>query len=220
MTVMEVGGGLSPKVLATHGVLLGGDDFDRMLMKPLKKYFGEGATLRNRAPLPAHLMGMLDSWQTMVMLSRPEYRSVLRDARRGRDPESIKRLETLVYKNLGFLLFQEIEKAKIAISDGATAYIHLQTADLHIKELVSRPQFERLIAPYIEQVDQALDEVLVQSGLKTDKIQAVLRTGGTSEIPAFVRLLTRKFGYDRMRQLSPFETIVGGLAIKANEIFG
>lgn len=217
MTVMEVGGNQPPQVLATQGVLIGGDDFDRVLMEPMKKYFGEGATLRNRTPLPAHLMGMLDSWQTMVLLSRPEYKSIIRSARRGSDPESIRRLETLVNRNLGFTLFQELEKTKILLSSEATAFLEFRADGLSLKELITRPQFERLISDYVAQVDEAIDEVLKQSGLKANQIKAVLRTGGTAEIPAYVRLLTKKFGYDRMRKLSPFETIVGGLAIKAGE---
>jgi len=216
-TVMEVGGGETPRVLSTLGVLLGGDDLDRAILQPLKKFFGEGATMRNRTPLPAHLMGMLDSWQTMVLLSRPEYKSILRDARRGSDPDSIQRLETLVNKNLGFSLFQEIERAKIKLSREATAWIRVETEELRLKDLRRRPQFERLIAPFVEQVDDALNETLRLSGLRANQIQAVLRTGGSSEIPAFIRLLGEKFGHDRLRELSPFETIVGGLAIKAGE---
>lgn len=174
--------------------------------------------MRNRTPLPAHLMGMLDSWQTMVLLSRPEYKSILRDARRGSDPDAIQNLETLVNKNLGFSLFQEIEKAKIKLSSEATAWIQMEAEGLHLKDLITRPQFERLIAPFVEQVDAALEETLALSGLYADQIQAVLRTGGSSEIPAFIHLLGDKFGYDRLRELSPFETIVGGLAIKAGEL--
>ncbi|GAB4577884.1 MAG: Hsp70 family protein [Anaerolineales bacterium] len=216
-TVMEVGGKEAPRVLATFGVLLGGDDLDREIMQPLKRFFGEGATLRNRMPLPAHLMGMLDSWQTMVLLSRPEYKSILRDARRGNDPDAIQRLETLVNKNLGFSLFQEIERAKIKLSGEATAWINMEKEGLHLKDLITRPQFERLISHHIAQVDAALDETLRLSGLHADQLQAILRTGGSSEIPAFIRLLGDKFGHDRLRELSPFETIVGGLAIRARE---
>lgn len=214
-TVMEAGGKETPRVLSTFGVLLGGDDLDRAIMQPLKRFFGEGASLRNRMPLPAHLMGMLDNWQTMVLLSRPEYRSILRDARRGSDPDSIQRLETLVNKNLGFSLFQEIERAKISLSREATAWIHMEKEGLFLKDLITRPQFERLIAHHVEEVDAALDETLRLSGLRAGQIQTVLRTGGSSEIPAFIRLLGDKFGHDRLRELSPFETIVGGLAIRA-----
>ncbi len=216
-TVMEVGGSQPPNVLATHGILLGGDDLDRALMQPLRKYFGDGATMRDRTPFPAHMLGMLDSWQTMVLLSRPEYKSVLRSAKRGSDPQSIQRLETLVNKNLGFKLFQNLEQAKIQLSTEATATIRMNDHGLRLREMFTRPQFERLIEEHVVRVEKAIDEALRQSGLQAEQIHAILRTGGTSEIPVFARMLTRKFSYDRIRELSPFATIVGGLAIKAWE---
>lgn len=215
LTVMELGGAAAPQVLATRGVLLGGDDMDRALLQPLKRHFGEGATLRNRQPVPAHLFGLLDSWQTMVLLSRPEYRAILRDARRGSDPEAIDRLAALVDKNLGFALFQQVEQAKIRLSNEATAYVELHHDAFQMKDLVTRPQFERLLEPNLRQVEADLDAVLAESGLRTDQIQVVLRTGGSAQIPAFIRLLGEKFGHDRLRPLNPFESIVGGLAVIA-----
>jgi len=218
LTVMQVGGSQPPDVLATNGVLIGGDDLDRSLMRPLRSLFGESATMRDRTPFPAHLLQMLDSWQTMVMLSRPEYNSLFRSARRGSDPEAVHRLETLVSKNLGFPLFQGLEQAKMRLSTEATAWIELNEQGLRLREMFTRPQFERLIDPFIVEVEKAVDEILKQSGLSPGQVQAVLRTGGSSQVPAFIRMLTSKFGYDRLRALSHFESIVGGLAIKASEM--
>jgi len=218
LTIVELGGRSEPQIIATRGVLLGGDDLDRTMMQPLKPRFGEGATLRNRTPLPAHLMGMLDNWQTMVLLSRPEYRSILADARRGSDPQSIERLETLVTRNLGFRLFQEIELAKIRLSDKATALVNLQSGGLNLNETFTRPQFERLIARFVAQVETEIDALLQEAGLKAESIDALLRTGGSAEIPAFVRMLGNKFGHDRLRAMNPFESIVGGLGILAERL--
>ena len=217
LTIMELGGSRPPQVLATQGVLVGGDDLDRALLQSLKRHFGDGATLRNRRPVPAHIFSLLDSWQTMVLLSRPEYKAILRDARRGSDPEAIERLIQLVDKNLGFALFQEIERGKIRISSDATAYVELQREDFHLKDLVTRPQFERLIDSYLQQISADVDAVLEMSGLRADQVQAVLRTGGSAQIPAFIRMLGEKFGQDRLRPLNPFETIVGGLAIRSEQ---
>lgn len=216
-TVMELGGSQPPRVLATHGVLVGGDDLDRAMMGPLKRYLGEGASLRNRQPFPAHLFQYLDSWQTMVLLSRPEHREVFRSARRGSDPEAIERLETLVTKNLGFKLFQGLEGAKIELSTNATAHLDMTPSGLKLRQMYTRPQFERLVTDTEERVAQGIDEVLCRAGFTGDEIQVVLRTGGSSEIPLFIRMLTQKFGDDRLRALSPFETIVGGLSIMAAE---
>jgi hypothetical chaperone protein len=215
LTVVDLGGAAEPVVLATRGVLVGGDDLDRALLQTLKRYFGDGASLRNRQPVPAHLFGLLDSWQTMVLLSRPEYRAILRDARRGTDPEAIERLIQLVNKNLGFALFQEIEAAKIRLSAEATAHVFLEQDDFRFKQLVTRPEFERLAKPFMEQIEADLDQVVADSGLQARDIQAVLRTGGSAQIPAVTRMLGEKFGHDRLRPLNPFETIVGGLAILA-----
>ena len=43
--IMELGGNRPPEVLATQGVLVGGDDLDRALLQSLKRHFGDGATL-------------------------------------------------------------------------------------------------------------------------------------------------------------------------------
>jgi hypothetical chaperone protein len=38
-TIAELGGKKEPKIIATHGVLVGGDDLDRRIMQSLREYF-------------------------------------------------------------------------------------------------------------------------------------------------------------------------------------
>lgn len=217
LTIVEVGGSRAPNVLASHGVLLGGDDLDRALVATLRKHLGEGASFRDGTPFPAHILGMLDSWQMMVELSRPRYREVMRQAMLGSDPDAIKRLEALVQLNLGFQLFQELEQAKIRLSSLEATEIQMALNGTEIREQISRNQFERLIQPEVEIVRQALAETLRLAGLRPADVQAVVRTGGSAEVPVFIRLLGETFGLDSLRPLNPFETIVGGLAIRAAE---
>jgi hypothetical chaperone protein len=219
-TVMEVGGAEAPRVLATHGVLVGGDDLDRALMRPIRKHFGDGATFRDGRPLPAHLASMLESWQTMVNLSRPRYREMMRDARGGSDPRAIKNLEELVRHNLGFQLFQELEQSKIRLSGDELTDINFAVNGIRIVEPVSRREFETFIWSELEQAEAGIQEVLLKSGLKAEQIGAVLRTGGTSEVPAIIQLLANHFDPGKIRAISPFTSIVGGLAIRASEMNG
>jgi hypothetical protein len=44
----------------------------------------------------------------------------------------------------------------------------------------------------------------------------VLRTGGSSLIPVFGRLLADQFGEEKLRQIHPLTSIVGGMAVIAN----
>ena len=219
-TVMEVGGQQAPRVLATHGVLVGGDDLDRALMRPIRKHFGEGATFRDGRPLPAHLASMLESWQTMVNLSRPRYRELMRDARHGSNPEAINNLEQLVRHNLGFQLFQELEQSKIRLSDNPMTNIDFAINGVRIEEPVTRQAFESFIWQELELAEGGIHEVLRKSGLRADQIGAVLRTGGTSEVPAIIRMLANHFDPSKIRAISPFTSIVGGLAIRATEMAG
>ena len=151
----------------------------------------------------------------MVELSRPRYREVMRQAMLGSDPEAIRRLEALVMHNLGFQLFQELEQGKIRLSTQEATDIVMALNGVEIRETIARPRFERLIHAEIGQVEESLDEVLRRAGMDADGIDVVVRTGGSAEVPAFIRLLEGKFGPDRLRPLNPFETIVGGLAFLA-----
>jgi hypothetical chaperone protein len=218
MTIMEVGGRAKPITIATQGVLLGGDDMNSVLMQTLLKKFGEGSLTSDGYPFPSHLFRMLFSWQNMVELSRPEYSEIFRQGLRGSDPESIQRLHTLVHNKLGFKLFRELERIKISLSDTYYAVLQFIEEGLTLQETITRSRFENLIQEDLNYVEKAIDELLVKSGLKPGQISAVLRTGGSSAIPAFINLLGARFGYERVKELNLFTTIVGGLAVKGHEL--
>lgn len=218
MTIMEVGGKRQPQVIASDGVLLGGDDLTALIMKRLLPYFGEGALLADGYPVPAHIFDMLYSWQNMVELSRPQYANIIAQAKKGNDPGGAKRLETLVNKKLGFSLFQELERVKVGLSSDYLMPIEFEKEDLRLREIILRTQFERLFQDDLSRTAHAIDELLLKSGLKSDQIHAVLRTGGSSEIPAFIELLADRFGANRIKEINPFTTIVGGLALKGHEL--
>lgn len=218
MTIMEVGGATPPRTLATQGVLLGGDDLTAALMRTLLKWFGEGSCLPDGMPFPPHILEMLSSWQSIVELSRPRFASLLEQGKRGSDPQGIRRLEVLATRQLGFELFQALEKTKMGLSSQDVVRLVFERDGLSLKEYVIRSTFESLIRQEVERTDAAIDELLTKSGLAADDISGVLRTGGSSEIPVFVDLLARRFGPDRIQAIDAFTTITGGLALKGREL--
>lgn len=218
MTIMEVGGTSLPKTVATQGVLLGGDDMNTALMHPLLRSFGQGAVMGNGYPFPSHIFEKLFSWQNMVELSRPEYLALFRQAEQGSDPVGIGRLETLVNNKLGFRLFQKLEQAKIDLSSNLYTQLDIDDHGLNLRNTITRGRFEDLIQSDLMMVEEALDELMLKSGLESDQIHAVLRTGGSSAIPAFIDLLANRFGRAQIKEMNPFTTIVGGLAIKGHEL--
>lgn len=218
LTVAELGGAAPPRVLATHGILVGGDDLDRRLMQSLRKYFGGADKSNGSKALPAYVLDPLDNWQTMPLLSRPHYMQMINEfEKEGFDKRGIAALRTLVTHNLGFKLFREIEQAKKRLSDKHLTTLDFEYADVQIHETITRRDLERLIVKEIELVEAGVRHTLDLAGVKPRDIDVVLRTGGTSAVPVFARLLEGIFGEDKLAELELLTSVVGGLAVVAQQ---
>ncbi len=215
LTLAEVGGPTPPQIMATLGVLVGGDDLDKRLMQFLFKYFG-GVPLAGRRALPPYVLDFLENWQTMPLLSRPQSLKLLGEYRAD-NPKAIDALLALVTRNLGFQLFREIEQAKIRLSDARLTELKFNYADIHIRESLTRHKFEDLIAPEIAAVETGVRQILREAAIDPDRVDVVLRTGGTSAVPAFTELLATIFDRRKLRSLELLTSVVGGLAIAAHE---
>lgn len=217
LTIAEVGGKLESKILSTRGVLIGGDDLDRRIMQILLKYFGAGAKMKSGEPFPSFILGMLGGWQTMPDLSRPRYRRLIKNLQETcSNPEALYALETLVTQNIGFKLFQEIERAKKRLSRETATRFDFAYDNIEIHEVITRQQFEEAISKEVEQVEEGVLQVVNAAGIKPSQVDIVLRTGGTSLVPVFIRLLAKLFGEEKLREMDPLTSVVGGLAVAAH----
>jgi molecular chaperone DnaK (HSP70) len=88
---------------------------------------------------------------------------------------------------------------------------------MDIWELYTRHQFEQDIQEYREQIEKVLLETIEASGLETGQIDAVVKTGGSSNIPIFSTLLDRTFRADRVIASNSFSSVTAGLAISAHQ---
>ena len=58
-------------------------------------------------------------------------------------------------------------------------------------------------------------DTIARSGLEPGAIDAVVKTGGSSNIPLFTDMLARIFGAEKVKESNAFSSVVAGLAIKA-----
>ncbi len=218
LTIVEVGGRERPRVIATRGVLVGGDDLDRRIMTYLLDYFGRGTKVDGDVDFPPEYLDQLESWQSMPELSRPEPLSKIRHYQKSSDnPQAMRALETLVTQNVGFKLFREIERTKKRLTPDLMAPLTFQYQHIDINQRLLRRDFEALIEPELAQVAEDVYKVLDDASLGPDDVDIVLRTGGTSLVPAFVAMLSDIFGHDKIREMDPLTSVVGGMAIVAHE---
>lgn len=218
LTVVEVGGRKPPRVIATRGVLVGGDDLDRRIMISLLDYFGRGAKVDGGVDFPPEYLDQLESWQSMPELSRPEPLSKIRHYQKSSDnPCAMRALETLVTQNVGFKLFREIERTKKQLTPNIMAPLKFEHEHIDINERLLRRDFEAMIEPELSQVAADVHTVLDEANLSPEEIDVVLRTGGTSLVPAYVSMLSHIFGHNKVREMDPLTSVVGGMAIVAHE---
>jgi hypothetical chaperone protein len=220
LTVMRVGG-RERQVLATGGIDIAGDVFDREIIRyRLLDHFGRGTSLGAQGlPFPAYLTEALTHWQEIPALSTPKTLRLLDEAQRtGDHPARVRALESLVVNNYGFAMFDAVEGAKRELSDAYSAVIRLQAPDIQVWQLLTRTQFEMIITAYRREIAARVRDTLQRSGLERDEIDAVVRTGGSSQIPCFIALLAEQFGAEKLRLENTFGGVTSGLAIRAWEL--
>lgn len=89
-----------------------------------------------------------------------------------------------------------------------------------IHEDISREEFDIMIARHLDVIDATIDRALDGACCTADDIDLVVRTGGSSQIPAFVERLTRRFGARKVEERDAFNTVALGLGLKACELWG
>ncbi len=219
-TVMLIDLAGQREVLATGGVAIGGDLLDsRIVTGALLPYFGAGARFGpRRRELPAYIFEDLADWQSIVELSRPRTLEIIENAVHTSDrPQQLRALRSLVRENYGLPLFAEVEQAKRRLSGELQTDIAMDAGEIHFRHQLLRIEFERLIGPEARTIGACIEQTLQDAGLRPDQVDIVLRTGGSSRIPRFVRLLSDIFGAERVREVDAFTSVGAGLGVAAWE---
>ena len=223
LTVMRLGNRQRRAVLATGGIPVAGDVFDQKLVRAkLTRHFGQGTLYgaRHKAlTVPQWIYDTFSNWQTILELQSAENRKILQEiAQTARHRYQIDALVNLVSSNYGLRMFDIVERTKRTLSEKRGAEILLEGPGFHVRDFVTRSEFENIIRNEIVAIDRHLDETLAASGLAAGQIDAVIRTGGSSEIPVFHEMLARKFGAEKVRRIDVFSSVTAGLGVIAHGI--
>ena len=128
----------------------------------------------------------------------------------------IRRLQRLIFDDLGYPMAWAIERTKRAFSEQPTAtftFDEFYSDSLDICVNVERTAFaahsEAILTSYREAVNLALE----RAGLKDRAINVVFLTGGTSQLPFIRHLFTARFGEEKLRSADSFTSVCEGLAL-------
>ncbi|MBN1965863.1 MAG: Hsp70 family protein [Anaerolineae bacterium] len=217
LTLAEIGGQARPVVLATHGLLLGGDDFDRRIMeKFLWKSFGYDKPYENGYRLSYEIYDYLLDWSRHPDMTRLDaYTQVRRAALVTKAGPEFTALLSLVENKHGFALFEAIEESKIALSSQEETTLQFQAEGIAIHKHLTRQRFARSIQDMCARIEETIGAVLEEADLAAADVDLVLCTGGSSAVPAVQAVLAARFGSRKLRRHDPFLSVSSGLAIAA-----
>jgi hypothetical chaperone protein len=179
-------------VLASHGIRVGGTDFDRLLgLAEVMPHLGfKSTTGGGKGIMPRHYYLDLATWHRINMLYTQRTAADLKALRAIADhPERIDRLIRVVSTHAGHRVAMAVEDAKIALSDADVARLHLSAFTGGPNPLARREAFEDAIAAPLDRIAQTLRDLLSQAGLVPDAIGTVFMTGGSSGLPALRRVV-------------------------------
>lgn len=208
-------------VITTHGIGLGGDHIDQILFRELLfPLLGKGEMWRRRGmdreietkfPFEDY-EDLLVNWAVTYTLNQNRYTTPVMDCieQGGPAAQKFRRLREIIKHNLSYSLFARLKDLKAALSEHTEAVLDIPELDIELT--VTRAAFEGMIVTQLQQVEQVVDETVARAGLRYDEIDVVLRTGGSSLIPAVTRILEQRFP-NRVDLHDPFTSVAAGLAI-------
>jgi hypothetical chaperone protein len=171
-------------------------------------------------PVPNWLYEQLERWHYLSFLKTKKNMELLRQIRfQALEPQKLDALIDLVDHDLGYRLYQSIERTKCALSDGAQTQFRFHEAAVAVDQTVLRSQFEDWIEPEVSQIGRCIDRLLTTCNVAAQDVDAIFMTGGSSFVPLIRKLFVDKFGAETpIRTGQEFTSVAEGLAIHASEL--
>ena len=215
-------------VLALGGVSVAGDALDGCLMRgKISQHFASEIQYKlpmssNTLTMPQVLKFNLSSPADITLMSRSNIMNFLNEVKKSSvsdlDRERLENLFNLIGYNLGFALFEEIERSKREVCETGTANFKFLQEDIEVEETIQVNEFEKFTAEKRSDIINTMDEVMKASQVKNSEIDLVCCTGGTSKIPMIQQELIKRFGQDKIQSHKNFHSVIQGLGERALEL--
>ena len=230
--IVDIGGGTSDysvfqsqgdrvRILASHGIRLGGTDFDHAIsVAHVMPLLGLGGELRREIgpgllPVPKGLFLDLATWAKIPFLYTRETQSAIAEmVKRAVDPQGLQRFATVLRDELGHDLAFAVEGGKIAANSGSdSARIAMDKIEPGLGAAITPASLDAALARHHDTLCEAARETCRLAGITPDQVGTVILVGGSS-LMGMVVAATRSVCPDaRLQHSDPFTAVVDGLAL-------
>ncbi len=228
--IVDIGGGTSDfsvfaqdpgtRIIASHGVRIGGTDFDRTLsLGHVMPLLGRGAEIRNEMGPGSHtapnaIYNDLATWEKIAFLYTPDnLRLARRYAKLGVDPVLFQRLATVIEEETGHDLAFATERAKIAANAAPQAQIDLRIIAPGLSAPLTTQAMSDALSDYAAQISAAASETITRAGVAPAQVSQIVFVGGSSLMGVVSSALTTLLPAASPQQAAAFTAVADGLAM-------
>ncbi|MDA5093863.1 Hsp70 family protein [Aliiroseovarius sp. KMU-50] len=234
--IIDIGGGTSDftvfrssggkvEILASHGIRLGGTDFDQKIsMAHVMPLLGHGGQLRRTfgdelLPMPNAIFQDLATWAKIPFLYTRETERKVEDLlQHAVEPEKVTRLKNVIEDRLGHELAFAVEAGKIA-ANAATprSQIEMGFLERDLTAPITSGSMNAALTGYGDALTTAIYQTLMQAQMPPTQIDTAILVGGSS----LMRLVSETVGQvcpgATLQHSEAFTAVVDGLAIATTQ---
>jgi hypothetical chaperone protein len=203
-------------------VHIGGTDFDKYLsLGAVMPLLGYGSQLNGGAEIPSSYYFNLATWHTINLAYTKKMQGQLNElVRDAREQAKLLRLQNLIEERAGHWLAIKVEEGKIALSDAESVALDLDRLHPPVTLELQRALFESAIGHLVGSIEQTVNKLLSDAGLRAEQIDTVFFTGGSSGVKMLRERIAALVPGARKVEGDLFGSIGAGLALDAVRKFG
>ena len=205
-------------IIATGGIYIGGDSFDSAFMwEKGTPHFGKDTQYEagpgKMLTVPVSLFANICSWEQMNFFNGQKIKNDIDNYYYySKQNRKFKNLLTLINNNLGYSVFQSIERTKVELSKANASNFSYRQMDIEINDPISLENYNKIIEKDLNKISTYLDEFLKNAQIKPEEIDSLFLTGGTSLVAAVKQLFETKFPNTPVHSADNFISVAKGLA--------
>lgn len=231
--IVDIGGGTSDftlfrnagsgiDILASHGVRVGGTDFDRALsLAHVMPLLGQGSRIRHMFGGDTHrapnaIFADLATWQKIPFLYDGPTRRAARDlAQHAVRPEVLTRLVRVLEDQIGHDVAFAVEAGKIAANQGDRAEIALGIVERGLSATLGTDEMRMDLSDMAERIGHAAEVTCQTGGVEPGAVQTVIYVGGSSLMNVVSGAVETRLPSARAHRGAALTGIAAGLAVAA-----
>jgi hypothetical chaperone protein len=169
-------------------------------------------------PVPNAYFTKFARWHELsVMRHSRDYRELEELLRDSLDPARIRSFLAFLDADAGYAMYRAVSAAKMQLSQAEQGTLSLHVAGVDIERTILRAEFEKWIAPELEEISACVGRALSEAGIAESQIDRVFLTGGTSFVPAVRAQFEDRFGAAKIETGDQLVSIAYGLSLIGRE---